>query len=227
MIYKKTKLFIILAFVSSMFLTFGNVHVPKVLALEPGCYSFESLEVFLDRSADNPVVGTPIECFNDDDQELADAGDGRCVYSRPGSSDSENITGVLFSCEDEGVTLSPAAATLAQRRAKCLEDEGEWDEAGGKCSLNNDCDPEGSAQINKENCGIIKYLVMFINVLSAIAGIVIVGSIVAAGIQYSSGGSEPHKISAAKNRIRNAIIALLFFLFGYALLNYLIPGGVL
>jgi len=87
-----------------------------------------------------------------------------------------------------------------------------------------DCkDPNVSAS----NCGIIGYLVIFINVLSALAGIVIIGSIVYAGILYSASGSDPQKVSAAKDRIRNAFIALIVFIFGYAILNYLVPGGVL
>lgn len=89
----------------------------------------------------------------------------------------------------------------------------------------NDCnDPDG---IDQSNCGIIRYLVIFINFLSAIAGIAIIGSIIYGGIQYSMAGSDPQKVSAAKNRMRDAIIALLFFLFGYGLLNYLVPGGVI
>lgn len=89
----------------------------------------------------------------------------------------------------------------------------------------NDCnDPNG---INEDNCGIIRYLVIFINVLSAVVGLVVVGSIIYGGIQYSMAGSDPQKVSEAKRRIRNAVIALMFFLFMFSLLNYLVPGGVL
>lgn len=93
-------------------------------------------------------------------------------------------------------------------------------------SVPNDCNAPGG-NINQGNCGIIRYLVMFINILSALVGIVVVGSIIYGGIQYSMAGSDPGKIGEAKNRIRNALIALLFFIFGYSFLNYLVPGGVL
>ncbi len=93
-------------------------------------------------------------------------------------------------------------------------------------SVPNDCNATGG-NINQGNCGIIRYLVMFINILSALVGIVVVGSIIYGGIQYSMAGSDPSKIGEAKNRIRNALIALLFFIFGYSFLNYLVPGGVL
>lgn len=83
--------------------------------------------------------------------------------------------------------------------------------------------PEGDA----DHCGIIDYIVVFINALSALATLAIVAMIIYGGIQYSSAGSDPQKVSAAKNRIRNALLALVFFIFGIAILNWLVPGGVL
>lgn len=98
------------------------------------------------------------------------------------------------------------------------EDSGEPD------YIPNDCN---DVNLSEDNCGIIRYLVIFINVLSAVVGLVVVGSIIYGGIQYSMAGSDPQKVSEAKRRIRNAVIALVFFLFMYSLLNYLVPGGVL
>lgn len=103
-----------------------------------------------------------------------------------------------------------------------------WNTASGECegreSFEGDCT---DSNINADNCGIVHYLVIIINILSGVATIAIVISIAVGGIQYSMAGSDPQKVSAAKNRIRNAIIALLLFLFGYALLNFLIPGRLL
>lgn len=88
----------------------------------------------------------------------------------------------------------------------------------------NDCNEQ---PVNKNNCGIVRYIVIFIQLLSGIASVVIVASIIYGGIQYSMAGSDPQKTASAKDRIRNAIIALVFFIFGFALLNFLVPGGVL
>lgn len=93
-----------------------------------------------------------------------------------------------------------------------------------KVTADTDC--EGGSP-DSSNCKIIEYLVTFINILSVLAGIVIAGSIAYGGIQYSMSAADPQKVSAAKERIRNAIIALVFFIFGYAILNYLVPGGLL
>lgn len=56
-------------------------------------------------------------------------------------------------------------------------------------------------------------------------GIIITGSLVWAGIQYIFSQDDPSAVSAAKNRILHTIIALLIYIFAYAILNFLIPGG--
>lgn len=66
-----------------------------------------------------------------------------------------------------------------------------------------------------------------IRFLSAGVGLVIVGSVIVAGIQYSASNGDPQAVSKAKARISSTLLALIIFIFGYALLNYLIPGGFL
>lgn len=86
--------------------------------------------------------------------------------------------------------------------------------------------PSGNC-MNLNNCDLItKYVDPLINFLAAFAGVAVVISIVVGGIQYSSSGGDPAKASAAKNRIRNAVIALITFILLYTLLNFLIPGGL-
>ncbi|HUB93092.1 MAG TPA: hypothetical protein VMB52_01170 [Verrucomicrobiae bacterium] len=76
------------------------------------------------------------------------------------------------------------------------------------------------------SCTLIsKYIDPFVNFLAAAVGVGVVVSIVIGGIQYSSSAGDPGKASAAKNRIRNAIIALITFMLLYGMLNFLIPGG--
>ncbi len=85
-----------------------------------------------------------------------------------------------------------------------------------------DCNGDGKPDAN---CTIItKYLNPLIRVMSAFAGIAIVIGIIISGIQYSSAGADPQKITTAKRHLRNSIIALLFYLFMYAILKFLIPG---
>lgn len=66
-----------------------------------------------------------------------------------------------------------------------------------------------------------------IKFLSNGAGLILVGSLVYAGIQYSLTRGDPQAVAAAQMRIRSVVGSLLLFIFAYALLNYLIPGTLL
>jgi len=61
--------------------------------------------------------------------------------------------------------------------------------------------------------------------LSAGVGIVIVGSTIFAGIQYTTSRGDPKGTAQAISRLTNNGLALLMFIFGYALLNFIIPAG--
>jgi len=78
------------------------------------------------------------------------------------------------------------------------------------------------------DCDIIsKYANPFITFLSAVAGLVATISIVVGGIQYASSSGDPQKVSAAKKRIANSILAIVGFLLLYAFLQWVVPGGYL
>jgi hypothetical protein len=73
---------------------------------------------------------------------------------------------------------------------------------------------------------ITSYIDPTINLLSVMVGVAVVISIVFGGIQYASSAGDSSKVSAAKNRIRNALVALIAFMFLYAGLQFIVPGGV-
>lgn len=77
-----------------------------------------------------------------------------------------------------------------------------------------------------QDCLIDTYVNPGIKVLSAMVGVAVVISLVMAGIQYSSAAGDPSKVGAAKDRIAKTIGALIMYIFLYAFLNYIIPGGV-
>ncbi len=81
--------------------------------------------------------------------------------------------------------------------------------------------------LDKTNCGIVAYLLTGINVLSALVGVIVVIMIAVGGMQYSMARDNPQAVVAARGRIINALLGLLAYLFMYALLQYLVPGGVL
>ncbi|HEY4963502.1 MAG TPA: hypothetical protein VIH90_02290 [Candidatus Saccharimonadales bacterium] len=68
-------------------------------------------------------------------------------------------------------------------------------------------------------------LFAIIRFLSIGVGIIVIGSIVVGGMQYIGSRGEPQSTGHAIARIRSAIIALIIYIFAYAILNYLIPVG--
>lgn len=77
------------------------------------------------------------------------------------------------------------------------------------------------------SCNLIsKYVNPLITLLSALVGVAVTISIIIGGIQYGSSAGDPQKASAAKNRIRNSIVALVAFIFLFAFLQFLVPGGI-
>lgn len=96
-------------------------------------------------------------------------------------------------------------------------------EDGKRPELDADCK---ETTLTTENCGIINFIVTGTNVLSSLVGIIIVIMIASGGVQYTISRDNPQATAAAKERIRNAILALVFFIFTYAFLQWIIPGGV-
>jgi hypothetical protein len=84
----------------------------------------------------------------------------------------------------------------------------------------------GCATNDPAQCGLTAYVQLIINILSAAVGVVIAIMVVVGGIQYSMAHDNAQEVEAAKTRIRNAIIALLGFIFTYAFLQYVVPGGI-
>ena len=71
-----------------------------------------------------------------------------------------------------------------------------------------------------------KYAIPAVNMLSGLVGILATISIVYAGIRYSSAQGDSGKLVLARKRIGNTIAGVIAWLFLYALMNWLLPGGV-
>lgn len=65
-----------------------------------------------------------------------------------------------------------------------------------------------------------------IRFLSIGVGLVIIGSIVVAGIQFTSSRGDPQATAQAITRIRNTVAALVLYLFIFAFLNWVVPAGI-
>lgn len=122
-------------------------------------------------------------------------------------------------------------------QASCSATDGTCDEClssqaskGCVSCANGTCtDPAANPDTNctKGSCDLIqKYVNPFINLLSISFGLLAVISLILGGIQYSTSEGDPQKVSKAKSRIINTIVAIVAYFFLYAFLQFLIPGGL-
>lgn len=72
-----------------------------------------------------------------------------------------------------------------------------------------------------------KYIDPIINkFLVPLAVIAVIIGIIWGAITYITSGGDPQKVALGKSRIAKALLGLLAFIFLYAILNWLIPGGL-
>lgn len=88
------------------------------------------------------------------------------------------------------------------------------------------CSQTGSGGDPVENSGLWGLLLLGINILTAGIGIAAVGGIVYGSILYTSAADSPEQVRKAMEIIRNVVIGLIAYAFMYAVLNFLIPGGL-
>ena len=86
-------------------------------------------------------------------------------------------------------------------------------------NTNPDCKPATQADLLKLIQNIIKFL-------AAGVGVVVTTMFAYSGFRYLTAGNNPSQVADAKSHISNALIALLLYIFGMALLNFIVPGGI-
>lgn len=87
--------------------------------------------------------------------------------------------------------------------------------------------PFETGNLNIEENPIYVRLVEIINFLSIGVGIVVAISVAVGGFQYMASRGDPGATSAAIKRLNQAATAIALYVFGWAILNWLIPGGIL
>ena len=90
----------------------------------------------------------------------------------------------------------------------------------GKCK--DGSTPDTSTDQN----GIWGILFLVINILTAGIGVVAVGGIVYGSILYASAGGSADQVKKARTIIINVVIGIVAYALMYALLNFIVPGGV-
>lgn len=78
----------------------------------------------------------------------------------------------------------------------------------------------------KENVGIRDLAVEIFRFLSAAVGIAVVAGIATGGIMYSLASGNPSKTQKGMTIIINSVLGLVLYLLMFAIINFLVPGGV-
>lgn len=88
------------------------------------------------------------------------------------------------------------------------------------------CNNGSSSSGNIEDTGLWGLLMTVINIMSIGVGVLAVGGIVYGSIMYTSAGGSPEKSKKARLMITNVIVGLVLYALMFALLNFLVPGGL-
>lgn len=79
----------------------------------------------------------------------------------------------------------------------------------------------------KEGRGIIwDLLTIAVNFLAAGVGLVVLAGIVFGAVTYATSAGSAEQAKKGIGFITNAVIGLLLFIFMYAIINFLVPGGL-
>ena len=125
----------------------------------------------------------------------------------------------------------------SQKRATvaCSVDEPETDTGGtesGAAVSGKVIEGCGDIETNIIDCNtdsgnpVIGMLLQIVNFLAVGVGIAVVGGITWGGMMYASSNGDSGKTKQAVSIIVNSVLGLLLFIFMYAIVNFLVPGGL-
>ena len=103
------------------------------------------------------------------------------------------------------------------------------DKAKGNCAILPAwiCSTSSSTSTDPQQTGIFMILKWVLQLLSVGIGIAAVGTLVYAGILYSSAGGGQEQVTKAKKLITDTVIGIIAYALMFLALNWLIPGGVI
>jgi hypothetical protein len=158
------------------------------------------------------------------------AATGKCFLSVNGGGFSEVACDALSPVDS--ITCADGTVVPASQGASACDSHGGVPGGGSNSGANVNPEPNQLVTNAAGDCGdtkgscIVDDIQIAINVLSIGVGLVITGAIILGGIQYMLSRDNPQAVSDAKSRILNAIIALVSFVFIYAFLQWIVPGGL-
>jgi len=165
--------------------------------------------------------------------EVYDNADDYCVASGLNPGMGSQYTDCVNRVNDDYLACSDAYGTGNDRWNDCTQNVLTYppvteENGGGNTGLTSIGDEYtvDVPQYADDQNPIYLRLNEIIDFLSIGIGIVITGSVIFAGIQWAASRGDPQAAGKAISRLVNTGIALLLYVFGWALLNWLVPGGI-
>jgi len=94
------------------------------------------------------------------------------------------------------------------------------------CPDQDGTDKNGNGSLDVEETGVWGILLLIVNILTAGVGVLALAGIVYGSVLYTSAGGNQEQVKKAMGIFTNVVIGVLAFAAMWALLNFLIPGGV-
>jgi len=131
----------------------------------------------------------------------------------------------LIVCEQRGFCdngVSPFEGTKPKSSEDIDQYNAMYNHAYGACDLSGTLPSSGDVQ----GSGIWGILELTLNILTAGIGIAAVGGIIYGAVLYTSAGGSTEQVKKATTVFTNVAIGVIAYALMYALLNFLIPGGL-
>lgn len=88
------------------------------------------------------------------------------------------------------------------------------------------CVPINETSPSTTNNPIYGLLIDFLKFFSALVGLAVTGGIIYGGILWSTAQGNPGQVGKATTVITNSIIGLIMYILMFAIINFLVPGGL-
>jgi hypothetical protein len=225
--YKKTNIYLYTIF-SSIILLFALFVAPNYVVAANAyteCYNKDSNSAQKQCIIDIVKKECPKlkdSCVNDQAKKIQNAYDDAksdCLQKNKNQPDKNEV------CSNSLVSVANVKKGIATEAASNAD--GEKTE-----TLPNEAEAQAYScdGLSKEQClqknPIVEWINWGINILAGIVGLGAVLMVIWAGIQYTTARDNAQAVAEAKQKIINVVIGIAAFIFLYAFLNWLVPGGV-
>lgn len=186
----------------------GGVKPGTDLQPSPRCYSHDGTR----NTTCDYSIGTKFES-------------GKCYTEKRGGPNGVLLEYFETSCA-KPTSLTPDGSTTPATAVDCTTQPNNNADFICTPTAKNKCVGKDAGKDAKA-CDLFGYINDAIKLLSAMIGIVVTIMIIAGGIMYSSAGGDPNKVQKAKSLIFKGVFALVGYGLLFAVLNWLVPGGIL